>query len=93
MGIFKTDRAAATAIEAELRKARKQWPDWPEDAVHAAAIVAEEAGELVQAANRIRETGRGSVDDLATEAIQTAATAIRFLVEGNGYPDTGAAEE
>jgi hypothetical protein len=72
-------------IGAELDRARQIHPEWPRDQIHAAAIVAEESGELIRAAIN-REYGRGvhAADDLEmrTEAIHTAATAIRFLVGG-----------
>ena len=35
-------------IEEELIRARDKFPKWPVDPIHAAAIVSEEAGELVQ---------------------------------------------
>ena len=37
-------------VEDELRIAETYHPEWPKDVVHGAAVVAEEAGELVQAA-------------------------------------------
>jgi hypothetical protein len=82
------------AIELELKHAEKNWPDWPEDLIHGAAIVSEEAGELVRAANNggqsdsVRITRSAAEYDshmelsremMATEAIQTAAMAVRFL--------------
>jgi hypothetical protein len=52
---------------------------WPEDYVHSAAVVAEEAGELVQAALQHRYE-KGPVSNMYTEAIQTGAMALRFMV-------------
>lgn len=49
------------------------------DKVHQAAIVAEEAGELVQAALQLTYQN-ATHDALRHEAIQTAAAAIRLLV-------------
>lgn len=66
-------------IVAELRRATAKHPHWPDDCIHAAAIVAEESGELVRAALRYTYEG-GQEDEMRTEAIHTAATAIRFLV-------------
>lgn len=37
-------------VIAELNRARTKFPTWPDDPIHAAAVVAEESGELVQAA-------------------------------------------
>ena len=66
-------------IFVELRKAEAKFPGWPEDPVHGAAIVAEEAGELVQAALDWYYE-RGKSKDVEVEALHTAAMAIRFLV-------------
>jgi NTP pyrophosphatase (non-canonical NTP hydrolase) len=60
-------------IYKEVSRARKLHPDWPSDPIHAAAIVSEEAGELVRACNDLDMTS--SLD----EAVHVAATAIRFL--------------
>ena len=53
-------------------------PVWPTDLVKAAAIPAEEAGELLKAANDHGEK-RTSYQSIITEAVHTAASAIRFL--------------
>ena len=54
---------------------------FPTDVVHAASIVAEEAGELLRSANTIEWGGDSPFerDNLQTEAVQTGAMAIRFL--------------
>lgn len=68
---------------AELVRAEKKHPVWPTDIVHQAAIVAEEAGELLQAANNMLESGDEYGFDLShirTEAIQTGAVALRLLI-------------
>ena len=63
----------------EFHKAEEKHPGWPEDQIHCAAIVAEEAGELVQAA--IDHTYQHSCPlRLKEEAAQTAAMGLRFLV-------------
>ena len=67
-------------VAAEVLRAEELWPEWPTDAIHAAAIVAEESGELVQAALQHRYEGK-SRKAMRTEAIQTAAMCIRFLKE------------
>lgn len=64
----------------ELVRAEKIHPNYPSDPVHAAAIISEEAGEIVKAVNNIidgKKTGRDS--DYKTEAIHCAAMCIRFL--------------
>jgi NTP pyrophosphatase (non-canonical NTP hydrolase) len=73
-------------IELELRRAKKKFPSWPDHIVSRAAIVAEEAGELVQASLQykyqrapeelVQEVQR---ERMKEEAVQTAAMAIRFL--------------
>jgi hypothetical protein len=72
------DQVIETVFD-ELRKAEIKHPSWPTDPIHAAAIVAEEAGELVQA----------SIDHyymveckerMMKEAAQTAAMGIRLLI-------------
>lgn len=68
------------AIITELDNARDKHPDWPSDAVHKAAIVGEEAGELIRAAiNYFYEDG--SPEEMYKEATQTAATAVRLLID------------
>lgn len=65
-------------ILAELERAEKIHPAWPIDLVKASAILAEEAGETLRAANTFDETRSGK-KEIVTEAVQTAATAIRLL--------------
>lgn len=65
-------------VDQEVMRASALHPTWPTDPIHAAAIVAEEAGEAVRAALRLTYEG-GSAEELRTELIQTAATAIRAI--------------
>ena len=69
-------------VIAELRKAQIEHPDWPDDYIHRADIVAEEAGELVKASLEHHYEGK-CPKKMYWEAVQTAATAIRFLLN---YP-------
>jgi NTP pyrophosphatase (non-canonical NTP hydrolase) len=64
----------------ELRKAEEKFPGWPDDPVHGAAIVAEEAGELQKAALDFYYGRHLSADEMKKEAAQTAAMGIRFLL-------------
>ena len=65
-------------VMTEIDRAEQLHPVWPTDLVRAAAIPVEEAGELLNAANDHDEkhTSRQSI---ITEAVHTAASAIRFL--------------
>lgn len=63
----------------ELEKAELLFPDFPTDAVHAAAIVNEEAGELQRAALQYYYQDAGELP-MILEAMQTGAMAIRFLI-------------
>jgi hypothetical protein len=65
-------------ITDELDRAEKIHPEWPRDIVYQAAIVTEEAGELLKAALDHKE-GKGPSDDIIKEAVQVGAMAIRFL--------------
>ena len=65
-------------VEAEIHRAEKNHPGWPDDIVHAAAIVNEESGELIRAALNHHYFGE-SKEEIRKEAIQTAATCIRLL--------------
>jgi len=65
-------------IMMEVERAEKKHPVWPDCHVKQIAFVAEESGELVRAGNLLDE-GTGTFDEIRTEAIHTAATALRFL--------------
>lgn len=66
-------------VSAELRRAIVKFPKWQDDKVHQAAIVAEECGELVRDALQYAYEG-GTLQQIRTEAIQTAAMAVRLLI-------------
>lgn len=72
--------AAVALIEilTEMRRATEKHPVWPVSPVERAAIIAEEAGEVIREANHIRE-GNGDIKALRMELIQTAATCIRMI--------------
>ena len=71
-------------INDELVKAEKEFPGWPKDIVHGAAIVQEESGEFGKACLDFfyRRGGRRKV---TKEAIQTAAMIFRFLFHIDEY--------
>jgi len=67
-----------SAIEKELKRARKKFPSHPVEYLDRAAIMVEEAGETIQAALKFKYEN-GSEKDIQKEAIHTAAMAIRLL--------------
>jgi len=72
-------------VLAELARAEHRYPVWPSqghrgDHVWAASILAEEAGEVVKAANNYAMHGRGGISHIHSETVQTAAMAIRLLL-------------
>lgn len=73
-----TEQQAIELILNELKRAEAKFPDWPDDIIHAAAIVAEEAGELTRASLNVVYSGENP-NELQLEAIQVGAMAIRFL--------------
>lgn len=86
-GLFKeqsldTKRHVAVILM-ELQKAEEKHPQWPTnqdggDFIHAAAIVAEESGELIRSALQFSCEG-GRYYEMHKEAIQVGAMSIRFL--------------
>jgi len=68
----------------EYNRAKKIHPGWPTDPIHAAAVVSEEAGELVRAANRFYYEGKRE-DEMIDEAVQLGAMALRFLIGMSNY--------
>ena len=87
--LSRTDNAIM-AIMYELALAEKKWPDWTTDPVHAAGFLTEEAGECQKAANEYYYEGK-SLMEIAREAAQTGAVAIRVLLGIGDYirkPDT-----
>lgn len=66
-------------INEEVIRAQIKHPVWPEDVIYKAAIVSEESGELMLAAVQYEMEG-GDIEEVRTEAIQTAATCIRLLL-------------
>ena len=80
-----TKAEAIALVVAEIERAESKFPGWPSDPVHAAAVVCEESGELMQAA--LNHTYHwGNDEHMLTEAVQVAAMAIRFIVaHGSGH--------
>ena len=75
------ERAAAIEeIQEALDAAEKKFSRFPNDPVHAAAIMAEEAGETLQAALDYYYGRAGLQDRIAKEAAQAGAMALRILM-------------
>lgn len=76
------------AMLIELARAEKIHPVWPTDPIHQVAIMAEEAGEAVQAANNLVHHNKANgAFLLRCELIQTGAMAIRCLINLEGGKD------
>lgn len=77
---------AFAPVLTELDNAVQKWPLWPEDPVHAAAIVGEENGELQRAVlMHTYEPDRATLEDVIIEAVQTTAMCIRFIMGVSRY--------
>lgn len=73
-------------VVAELGKALRKFPTWPTDPLHALAVLGEEYGELNKAMLQlVYEPHKTSAAEVRTEAIQTAAMALRLLVSLDAY--------
>ena len=68
----------------ELSRAETIHPKWPSDPVHAAAILADDAGEVVKAVNDVAMDHKRD-SNCKTEAIQCAAMCLRFLKNLDKY--------
>ena len=66
-------------VKLEMEEAERVWPVWPQDVIHQAAIVGEEAGELIEAAVSLTYD-QGTAGAIRDEAIHTAAMALRLLL-------------
>ena len=73
-----TNEDLVSLVFAELNRAESKFPGFPTDPIHAAAVLAEENGELQQAVLQWTYEG-GGLDKVRKEAVQTAAMALRFL--------------
>lgn len=73
-------------VLAEIARAIKKFPKWPTDPLHAAAIIAEECGELQKSVlEAVYEPHKGSRDNIKAEAVQTAAMCLRFIASIDKY--------
>jgi hypothetical protein len=65
-------------IKTELARAKTKWPGWPDDIVHCASIMVEEAGESLKAALQYYYES-GDIQEFIDETVQTGAMAHRIL--------------
>jgi hypothetical protein len=69
----------------ELASARKRYPAWPTDIVHATVVMVEEATEVLKAANEVRWQHKETTPaEVRKEVIQTMAMCLRLLTETPG---------
>lgn len=70
----------------EVKRARSKFPSWPDDPLHALAVLGEEFGELTKEVTQLTyEPHKSSREILYKEAVQCAAMAIRFFVSLDKY--------
>lgn len=73
-------------VAAELVRATAKFPTWPTDPLHAVAVIGEEAGELTKAVlQAVYEPHKSTPADVEAEAVQVAATSLRFLASIDRY--------
>lgn len=75
----KAGELAIDAIFTEFAAAQIKQPGWPDDIIHATAIMAEESGEAVQAAIDCYYNNK-DVSHLYSELAQTAAMCLRAMI-------------
>lgn len=75
------EKIAVFEIVQALVDAKAKHPEWVTDPIHAAAILAEEAGEVVKAALDLSygDDPQADLQDLIRETSQVGAVAIRIL--------------
>lgn len=74
------EEAAIRDILGALAQARAKHPQWQADVIHSAAVLAEEAGEVVKAALDLTYFNAPNHQHLMAELAQVGAMAIRMLV-------------
>lgn len=74
-------------IREEIARATAKFPGWPNDPLHALAVLQEEVGELTQAVLDASYdfVTMEMIGQIRREAIQVAAMAVRFLASVHRY--------
>lgn len=73
-------------ISAEVGRATHKFPTWPTDPLHAVVVLGEEFGELTKAMLQLTyEPEKTSAQEVRTEAVQTAAMAVRLILSLDRY--------
>lgn len=75
-----TKEQAIEEVFIELARARTLHPDWPDDVVHQAAILIEEAGSVIKASLDFYYHRDRDRKKLKKEIIHTTAMGLRFLL-------------
>lgn len=76
--ITQEEQEIISMVIAELKRAEKKFPKWPDNLIECAAIVGEESGELIRASLQYKYQN-GNIESMREEAVQVAAMGIRFL--------------
>lgn len=73
-------------VLSEIDRAMLKFPTWPTDPLHALAVLGEEFGELNKAMLQLTyEPHKTSASEVRSEAIQTAAMAVRLAMSLDRY--------
>lgn len=84
-----TIRTTFDSILQEVERATRKFPTWPTDPLHALAVLGEEFGELTKEVVQFTyEPHKTTRENVRTEAIQTAAMALRFALSLDAYQYT-----
>lgn len=69
-------------VNEELARARRLYPTWPADIIHAVSLMTEESGEAQQSANGAFWGHKGAtLGDVRKEVIETMAMCWRILLD------------
>ena len=73
-------------VRAEVVRACAKFPLWPDDPIHAVAILGEEFGELQKAVlQSVYEPHKSNMQEARAEAVQAAAMAVSFITSIDKY--------